>query len=160
MTTIIERRICLEPNFLNSNIMNHLLEKIKESTINECTKENGYIIDVTRIIEVKDNWISAANSDIVFNVVFEAITLKPEIGKQLEGEVCMIFPNGVLLDIQNKLKFLIPLSSLEGYEFNKKRMYYEKGNKKIEKGNHLTVEVAEIKYKKQSFMCFGNLVEY
>lgn len=159
MITNIERRICLDPQFLDSNIMDHLLEKIKSSLKNECTKEFGYIIDVKRIISISDNWISAANSDIVFNVIFEVETLKPEIGLQLQGNVCMIFPNGILLDIKNKLKFLIPLDSLKGYELNKAGMFYENGNKKIKKEDKLTVEVVEIKYKDQSFMCFGNLVE-
>lgn len=159
MTIVIERRICLEPQFLDSNIMDHLFEKIKSSVLNECTKEFGYIIEVKRILEIRDNWISSANSDVVFNVLFEAETLKPEVGLHLQGKVCMIFPNGILLDIQNKLKFLIPLQSLEGYELNKAGMFYKKGEEKIEKGDELTVEVSEIKYKDQSFMCFGNLVE-
>jgi len=126
---------------------------------NECTKEHGYIIEVKRIIRIKDNWISSANSDIVFNVIFEAETLKPEIGLQLQGEVCMIFPNGILLNIQNKLKFLIPLESLKGYVLNRVEMCFDKEQKKIQNGDALTVEVVEIKYKENNFMCFGNLIE-
>jgi len=159
MKTIIERRICLEPQFLDSNIMNHVFEKVKRSVQNECTKEHGYIIEVTRVVGISDNWISSANSDIVFNVVFEAEVLKPEIGLLLEGDVCMIFPNGILLNIQTKMKFLIPLGSLNGYQFNSLSMCYENGDSKIEKGDVLTVEVVEIKYKDQNFMCFGNLVD-
>jgi len=159
MITTIERRVCIEPQFLDSNIMQHLFDKLKRSVQNECTKEYGYIIKVESIIEISDNWISSANSDIVFNVVFEAETLKPEIGLQLQGNVCMIFPNGILLDIQNKLKFLVPLESLKGYELNSVGMCYEKGGTKINKGDELTVEVVEIKYKDRSFMCFGNLVD-
>lgn len=159
MTTTMERRICLEPQFLDSNIMEHLFEKVKTSVQNECTKEYGYVISVKRIVGITDNWISSANSDIVFNVVFEAETLKPEVGLQLQGNVCMIFPNGILLDIQNKFKFLVPLESLKEYELDRVSMCYEKGDTKIKNGDELTVEVVEIKYKEQSFMCFGNLIE-
>ena len=158
-TTVIERRICIDPQFLDSNILQHLFDKVVTSTYNECSKEYGYIINIKKIIGIKDNWISTANSDIVFTVVFEAITLKPEIDSQFIGEVCLVFPNGVLLDVQNKLKFLIPLSSLIGYELNREGMYYEKDDKKIEKGDKLLVKVAEIQYKNKVFMCFGSIVD-
>lgn len=158
MTTIITRRICLESKFLDSNILRHIFNKIVDLTKNECTKEYGYIINIKRIISIDDSCISAASSDNVFTITFEAITIKPEIGSVLEGIVCMIFPNGILLNIEDKMKFLIPLSSLIGYELNKQECFYFNEKRKISKNDRVSVSVMDVKYKNQTFMCFGNLV--
>lgn len=158
MTTIITRRICLESKFLDSNILRHLLNKIIDLTKNECSKEYGFIIGIKRIISIDDSWISAASSENVFTITFEAITLKPEIGSVLEGNVCMIFPNGILLNIEDKMKFLVPLSSLSEYQLNKQEGFYFNEKRKISKNDRVSVSVVDVKYKNQTFMCFGNLV--
>lgn len=159
-TTLIKRRICLDPQFLDSNIMTHLFDKIKECTEGDCTLEYGYILGVNRLVEVEDSWISSANSDIVFNVIFEAVALKPSVGDVLSGVVCMIFQTGILLDVNDKLKFLIPEDELreKGYELNKAGMYYKNGDTNIKRLDELDVRVVELKYKDREFMCFGSLV--
>ena len=53
--TIIERKICIEPEFLYSDLNIKLLEKVKKVYENECTKENGYILKVNKIVKIKDN---------------------------------------------------------------------------------------------------------
>lgn len=157
--TVIERRVCLEPQYLNSNIINNIFDKINNYLCDECTKEDGYIIKINSIIQIKDNCISSSNSDIILNILLDVDTLKPEIGSLLEGKVCMIFYNGIFLDIQNKMKFLIPLNFLKGFTFNKENLCYIKDNYIIKKGDILRVQVVDIKYKGREFMCFGNLIE-
>ena len=89
-SVIIQKRICVEPMFLDSNLMHYLLQKLKKTFINEITKENGYILEVKKIIKINDNFISSANSDIVFNVQFEALTLNPKIDDIYESKVFYI----------------------------------------------------------------------
>ena len=103
-SVIMERRVCVDNDQLNSNIYSHILTKIKENTVNECTKEHGYILDIKKLICVKDNYISNVNCDTIFIVEFLAETLKPEIGKRFDGQVCMVFPGGIFLNI--KVMFL------------------------------------------------------
>ena len=127
---LIERRICVEHDKLNSDIYKYILEKVKTMTKNECTKDNGYILDVIRITKIKDNYISNVNCENIFIVEFEVENLKPEIGKQFTGKVCMIFPGGVFLNIKEKQKVLIPISTLKDYMFDtsKKILYNKKKN--------------------------------
>ena len=84
MSIILERRICIDHKYLDSNIHSYLLEKIKEVTLNECTKENGYILSIIKIVKIKDSYISNANCDNIFTILFEVENLKPENGNNLK----------------------------------------------------------------------------
>lgn len=159
MIVTITRRVYLEPRFLDKNIKDHLLTKILKQTDNECSQEYGYILSVKKILEVMVARISPSNSDIICKVQFEAEILKPIEGKNLTGEVCMIFTNGIFLDIKGKLKVLIPTTSLNGYILNREKMYYVRGESKIQKGDILTVKITGTQYSKKIFNCFGSLVE-
>ena len=159
MTTIIERRICIEHDKLNKDVCSSIFEKIKEITNNECTKEYGYILGVKRLVKIKDNYISNVNCDNIFIVLFEAYTLKPEVGKKFKGKVCMLFNGGIFLNIENKQKVLIPVSSLKNYNFDAPKKIFENGDKKISVDDEINVEITGTKYSKQSFSCFGNIIE-
>lgn len=162
MTTIIklERKLSIPSNFLDANLKSHITKKLKDITNNECSKEYGYFIDIKKICNIKDNYISS-NCENIFIVEFEAEVLKPDIGKEFEGIVCMLFGGGIFLNIHNRLKVLIPLSSLPDFEYvQTKNHFINKNNKKvINQNDKLKVVISGTKYSKQNFSCFGNLVE-
>ena len=159
----IERRICIEPQYLDSEIESHLLNKIKKVTKNECSKEYGYILEVLQIIEIKNNNVSSANSDIVFTVIFEAKTLLPNIGNKYSGKILLILPESILLVIIHKrLRSLIPVSNLQDYIYNgESKQYHSKNNpnKILMIGNTVCTKIVGMKYNKQTFSCFGTLDE-
>ena len=156
---IMEKRVCIDNEYLNDDLYKHILTKIKEITDNECTKEHGYIIDVKKIIRIKDNYISNVNCDNIFIIEFEAETLKPEIGKRFLGDVCMIFPGGIFLTVKNKQKVLIPISTLQNYTYVPSDKMFKNDKKNIKEGDNIMVEITGTKYSKQNFSCFGNMVE-
>jgi DNA-directed RNA polymerase subunit E'/Rpb7 len=158
-SVIMERRVCVDNDQLNSNIYSHILTKIKENTVNECTKEHGYILDIKKLICIKDNYISNVNCDTIFIVEFLAETLKPEIGKRFDGQVCMVFPGGIFLNIKGKQKVLIPISTLNKYIYDTVSKTLKKDKKIIKEGDTIKVEITGTKYSKKSFSCFGNMVE-
>lgn len=155
----LEKRVCIDNDKLNKNIYEHILTKIKESTINDCTKEHGYILDIKKIINIKDNYISNVNCDTIFIVEFLAETLKPEIGKKFDGQVCMIFPGGIFLNIKDKQKVLIPISKLNKYTYDPINKNFKHDKKIIKEGDTINIEITGTKYSKQSFSCFGNMIE-
>lgn len=156
---IIQKRICLEPEFLNSNLKKNIFDRLKKSTVNECSKEYGYILDIVKLIKIKDNYVSNATSEIVFEVMFEIETLKPEIDKVFTGDVCMIFVGGIFLNIKNKIKVLIPITSMKEYKFDQtNKIFIKKDKTVIKQGDVLNVKITGIKYSKKNYSCFGDLV--
>ena len=156
---IIQKRICLEPEFLNTNLKKNIFDKLKKTTNNECSKEFGYILNIVKLIKIVDNYVSNASSEIVFEVMFEIETLKPEIDKVFTGEVCMIFGGGIFLNIKNKIKVLIPLTSIKDYKFIQSEKILRKCEDEIKQGDILNVKITGIKYSKKNYNCFGELVD-
>ena len=159
MTIIIEKRIVVEHDKLDSGLFNYIFTKINELTLNECTKDHGHILSIIKLIEIKDNYISNVNCDNIFTVVFEAENLKPEIGKVFTGQVCMVFGGGIFLNIKNKQKVLIAQSSLKNYVFDPSTKSFNNNEKKmIKEGDDIDVSITGIKYSKKTFSCFGTMV--
>ena len=60
------------------------MKKLQELTDNQCTKENGYIININKDIDILDHKIGRANTDNIFTIKFEASILKPKEGLKVD----------------------------------------------------------------------------
>jgi DNA-directed RNA polymerase subunit E'/Rpb7 len=155
---LLTRKIMLSPEYLDEKVLSHhLVEILRKKTMNECTEKDGYVISLGKIKKIVDAVVTSANTDIIFTVVFEAVTLKPKVGDVLEGNVCMIFDKGIFISIKNKMKVLIPENCLEGYKYNPEKATFIKDKKSVSNGDILKVKVSGVKYSKKNFNCFGCL---
>jgi DNA-directed RNA polymerase subunit E'/Rpb7 len=157
-TRIIEKKVCLKPEFLSKDYKRYLFNEIKNTFKNECSKEIGYILDIIKIKSIKDNYISSNNCEIVLIVEVLVIVLKPETNKIFQDKVCMIFSGGIFLDIKQKFKVLIPQNSLLEYTFDSKTKSFVKDDIQISEGDIIKVKITGFKYNKNNFSCFGELV--
>tara|TARA_B100001094_G_C18193732_1_gene809104 strand:+ start:5356 stop:5847 length:492 start_codon:yes stop_codon:yes gene_type:complete len=161
-TTVIEKRICLESKFLNSNYEQHILDKANQDTKNECSQNYGFIIRIIRILDILDHEINRVNADNVFTVKFEAESLKPEPDKIFRGSVCMIYKDGIFINVLDKQKILIPAYTLaDAYDFNlEKNSYVGKDDEDdvIKEGTVLSVKITASQYNNLNFSCFGTIV--
>ena len=161
MTTVlnIEKKICLPPESFDKNIKTHIFNKLKQDLENTCSKEYGYILEVNKLLKIKDNYISS-NCENIFIVDVEIVNLKPEIEKEFQGTICMIFSGGIFINVKNKLKVLVPTSYIIDYKFNQDKNIFinnENADIAIKQGDNLHVLISGIKYSKQNFSCFGKL---
>jgi hypothetical protein len=154
---VIEKKVCLKPEFLSKDYKKHLLNEIKKTFKNECSKEIGYILDILKIKNIKNNYISN-NCEIVMIVELVVNVLKPDTNKIFEDKVCMIFSGGIFLDIKEKFKVLIPHNSLLDYTFDSKTKSFVKDDIQIAEGDIIKVKITGFKYNKNNFSCFGELV--
>lgn len=156
---IIEKKICLEPQYLYYNLNENLLKKTREVCKDECSKENGYILEVKRIVKIKDNYISNVNSSTMFVIDIEVESLIPYLNNIYSDKVCMIFNGGLFMTIKDKIKVLIPSSSLEEYTFDSNNKVFKGTKKQIIKENDVVkVKITGIKYSKKNFSCFGEFI--
>jgi DNA-directed RNA polymerase subunit E'/Rpb7 len=152
---VVTEKIYVEPNQLNSNLINYIKNKIKQQ-IGTCNPEYGYILKIYDDIEISKNRISSNDSGSFFQVKFTINALKPKKGDMYEGKVCMIFSEGIFVDVLEKIKILIPKDVLKGFEYNKNGNYFE-GLGKIKLEDLLYVEINIVKYDKGKFSCIGSL---
>lgn len=159
MSVRISKKICLEPEYLDNQIYKHLLEKLNKTYKNECSKDTGYILNINKIININNNYISPANSNIVFDVTVDATILKPEKDLQVEGKVFMVFNNGIFIEVIKNFKILVLKTSLIGYKFDQQKLTYTKGKKIIKNDDIIKVKISGVKYEKKTFCCFGEMLE-
>jgi DNA-directed RNA polymerase subunit E'/Rpb7 len=153
----IERRIFLEPCYLNEKLTEHILEKIQKEILGHCDNEYGYITKVYNKVTILSNTISASGPGVFFQVQFKAKVMKPEIDSDYEGKVCMIFSAGIFVEVFEKMKILIPVDSMNGYKFDKATSTFKKGSKTIQQNDVVTIQINAIRYEKQNFNCIGSL---
>lgn len=154
---IMEKKICVEPKYLNENIREYLLEKVKKDYLLQCDSEKGYIVKIYDNIQILDNTVATASPNVFFRIRFQVKALKPEAGCDYEGKVCMIFPQGIFVEVLEKMKVLVPVDKLGNYKYVKGDNIFQNGKKKIERGQSVQVMIDLIRYEKQNFSCIGSL---
>jgi len=160
MTVVtIEKKICLESKYLDSKIHNHLLFKLQLLLSSECTKDTGHIINVTKIINIISHEIDRANCSNVFFLRFEAEALKPDTGMVLTGDVCMVYKDGIFLEVlKGRQKMLVPKLYLKEYTFDESVPCYRNGDDIIKAGDVISAMVTASQYNNKTFSCFGSIV--
>lgn len=151
----INKRIYIESCYLNSNIMLHLIDKIRQETQQVCSKEYGYILSIKNIIKILDN------KENIFNVLFQAEVFKPEKNQELQGNVCMIFKDGIFVDVLNIQKVLISAKTLSNYKYDKTHNVFRHitNDSIIDNMSCVNLIILDIKYNNHQFCCFGKLKE-
>lgn len=156
----IEKSICIEPEFLNQDIKQHLLEKARTTWVGKCTKEDGYILKIHSIKKIVNNHISPSTTSIIFELLLKAEVIKPEIDMVFEAKVNMIVSKGIFVCADEKINIFI--SVVDNYEFDEGNNTYvnvENKNIKIKPGDKVNVKITAIRYEKNSFKCIGELKE-
>ena len=131
-TIIIINKVEITPDKLDSDINNHIIQELNDNMIGNCSQKYGYILEIKNIIKIENSHISNINGDIIFNVEYECVILKPEIDKIITCKVNMIFTHGIFAGIK-ELKILVPSNELTDYKFNSKDNTYYKNGKNYKK---------------------------
>ena len=158
MIVSINQKVSIESKYLDSNVGYYILKKIKNNMENKCTIEHGYITKVIRILKIISNLITPANSLVIYDVIYEAETIKPVKGLRLTGKICMVFEHGVFIDIINRMKVLIPTSKLKGYKYSSSSFTDEYGNV-LKVNTEVDIIIDMIKYEKKEYSCIGELIK-
>jgi DNA-directed RNA polymerase subunit E'/Rpb7 len=115
--TIAKGEITLEAKYLNSNINLSILEACRKKYNNKYINSYGYILEVVKVNEYK-NYISNANSSIIFIVKMSVDSINPDIENEIYGK-CLITNRGLFSKIHDNIIAFISISSLEkDYDYN------------------------------------------
>ena len=157
-TILLEKSVNLDCKYLDNNIEDHLLEILKQNILYKCTQENGYILNIDKIDKIISHSIERANGENIFVVSFFADVFKPKENMQIEGNVCMIYKDGIFIDIMNRQKMLIPRSNLTDYEYQEKEKIFKNDNINIKNGDIVKAIITNVGYSNNKYSCFGKLI--
>lgn len=162
-TLTIRKNIQTSPSVLTSDLKVIITALVQELDMGNCSKLHGYILDVDEV-NIVSCTVSESNSLLNFNINYTATTLKPKIGSLYSGRVCLIFAMGILVNVAEIMKVLIPTSSDAHFIFDSdlNRIKYKNNNTDviIENGDLLRIRITGIQFNEStiSFNCYGVLV--
>ena len=90
----LKKEIILTPSDLKkSNLKTTIKGKLIEKVIGNCTEKYGYFIKVIDVPNIPNGYIMDTTGDIVFNIEYRVIVMRPFKGEICEGEVERILPD-------------------------------------------------------------------
>lgn len=147
------------PQYLNASVMEYIKTLAEQKMKGVCTEENGYITSVALVGGVKKNVITRANSDVLVTVDVEVECFKPEVGTEYVGKVCLIFPGGILVMVNDKLKVYISNLTEDGYKFVSTQLCYTSDKHSIKNGDYIKIKLLGVKFNLNGFTSFGKLIK-
>ena len=140
----LARTVCIEPQFIDSNIKTHLFEKARSDWEGKCTKDEGFITKVFSIQKVVDNYISPATSGLIFELVLNVETMKPRVGDVFSQTVVQIIPQGFYT--KNVILIYVPVSETEPQ------------TSVVTENDVVNVSITSIRYIRNNFQYIGQMV--
>lgn len=137
----IRRIVNLKPEFIGSQILEHLKVQVEKDISGECNNENGFITSVISIDNIVDNYIENSSSDIMVEINTTVSIFKPTAGMIVDGKVKAIYNDGILAEMYDRQRVLIPSST------------YKTCNATV--GSTLPIKISAVRYNNHVFSCLG-----
>lgn len=166
---IIKDSVVIKNFYGIDNFDDEIIKIMSKKYKNNCSKKDGYVISVDKLVKVLSSKISSINCNLIFDVKVEMSTLLPKVNDVYTGTVCLVFEKGIFLDIDNVFKALISYESLnkDNYTFNSiYENFTNKDKDAIYVGSVLKIRLKGVKYSKITkvnnvsktvFNCFGDI---
>jgi len=155
----VETELFIEPQYFSEEMFSDYILKLLKEKEGTCTKEDGYLEHLYQIVDIQNKGLYDSGYCHV-KVIFEASCFKPDIGKEVETTVEMVFPHGIFSSLY-VLRFLVPYSSLKmDYDYiEDKQIYRHKKNTDeiIKVGSKININITDLKYNKAHFSCIAQL---
>lgn len=113
----LQANVSVPPHSLRYNLQFVIQDRLERNVRGKCTEENGFILQMKRIAEVKGGLLDKRTGAVHYSVDFIAQTLRPQVGDVIEAVVSRVFKIGVFADL-GPLNIFIPLSRMpEHFQF-------------------------------------------
>lgn len=162
-TVTITRSICLSPQYFDQNIMEHVMSLLISKFAKKCDEEFGIFLSIERIVNIT-NQVSTNSLYAEFNVTFDALVAKPELGVDFDFVVDQIDNNGIFGNLVKLMRIYVPLTYLAKWSFvpdernSEKNRFQEKaGAKVIGVGDTVKAQMRHIKFMGDRFGCLSTI---
>ena len=150
MTSLVtlSKRLQILPENLNQNYKENIEKQLRLELKGECYENLGSFIELVKIKKISNNRIENTSSIVTVKVVYAIIVFLPVLQMTYEGKIIAIFPDGILLELFEVQKFLVP-----------SKTYKPEDIQHLESGATVTVKLTNLFYRDHKFSCVGVLVK-
>ena len=147
-----KKDVTVSPADLSKDLKKILKLKLLEYTSGTVHPEYGYFIKIIKIYDdqVKNGLIMEGSGDIIFNLIYDVLVMRPFEGEVAEGIIDNVLDVGGFLVNVGPMKVFISKDDIsENYVLDKNNLCYrnEKNNTELKKGTKI-----RFRYKKTQFI--------
>lgn len=150
----IKVKMEMTPDKINQHWQTHLFSQICHKFQGKCTREDGYILHIKKIVKIHDHFITIHGMGLFFVEVLAKCIL-PKIGDYMEVVIDMIFNHGVFCHHQ-MLRMMMPSSKCSipiRQEFSTNSLYDPSSRRIIRKGDVITVRIEDVRFENDLYSC-------
>lgn len=153
-------KIEMRPDQVDHNWRTHLFLNVCQKFQGSCTRQDGYIISVKKIVKIFDQCIKRTSGVVLFFIEILAECILPKTGDQLEAIVDMIFPHGVFCH-HHMLRMMMPINKCHNFhirqEFSTKSLFNPHTKTVIRKGDIIHVTIDDVRFENDFYSCIVSI---
>ena len=154
--------VIVSPADLSKDLKKIITVKLLEQVIGNCNLKYGYFIKISNIGDIKNGLIMEGSGDIIFNITYKVVLMRPFKGEICEGIIDKIFEEGGIHVKVGPMVVLIPKDELKtSYILDKRNLTYndEKNNIEFKVGSKVRFRYRDIQFDKNEFKPIGSMKE-
>lgn len=158
-----KEQIIMDPSSLGKELENLIRGELIDKVQGSVTHKYGYIICVIKILEIGKGKILDTSGDVIFNVKYKAVVMKPMKNEIIEGVVEKVERYGINVTAGVLRKIFISTNHFPGdFTFNENSNSFksnELNDDEIKVDSEIRFRITNINYEMNQFFCTGTMSE-
>ena len=157
-----KKDVTVSPADLNRDLKKILKMKLLEYATGTVHPEYGYFIKIIKIYDdnVKTGLIMEGSGDIIFNIEYDVLVMRPFEGEVAEGTIDNVFDEGGFFASVGPMRVYISKDDIsENYVLDKNNLCYknEKNDTELKKGTKIRFRYRATQFKDGDFIPTGTI---
>ena len=157
-----KKDVTVSPADLNRDLKKILKMKLLEYATGTVHPEYGYFIKIIKIYDdnVKTGLIMEGSGDIIFNIEYDVLVMRPFEGEVAEGIIDNVFDEGGFFASVGPMRVYISKDDIsENYVLDKNNLCYknEKNDTELKKGTKIRFRYRATQFKDGDFIPTGTI---
>jgi DNA-directed RNA polymerase II subunit RPB7 len=154
--------IIMDPSSLGREVENLIRAELVEKVQGSVSLKYGYIVCVMKILKIGQGKVLDTTGNVIFNVEYKAVVMKPMINELMEGVVEKVESYGVNVTAGLLRKIFISSNHFPGdfvYDENTNSFKSKDLNEEVKVDSEIRFRVTAINYEMNQFLCTGTMNE-
>ena len=161
-------KVLMTPSALNKNLRHSLIEQLKAAILGMVVGSYGKLVAITKILDYNAGVVQSMTGDAIYNVKFQALFFKLEKNQVVDGQVCDVLKEGIIVTVGPSIKVFVSQHRLPaGFVFNSSTSpscFTLERNKaatavSISVGSQVRVRIAGVRVEHNDFQAIGIMNE-
>jgi DNA-directed RNA polymerase II subunit RPB7 len=154
-----EQAIIMPPSCLYKDLKNLLKAKLIEKVQGSITEKYGYVVVVIKVEEPQFGKILDTSGDVLFNIKYSAVVMKPFVGEVLDGVIERVEKYGIHVAVGPFKVFISNTQFPPGYDYIDNSYMSRVHNDKLTLGSEVRFRIVGVQFDNNEFRPTGTMDE-